>query len=224
MRYVSDLHIGRINPKHLQFDLDRRGQEVRPGPVRARQTADGVRCVGGDRVKSSRQFKTYRRTEEALVRYTELARSDDGEKLPVPAKAIDPGQPYAGVPRLVRFLKLVGDLPPDFQAPDSDTYDASIAEGVKRFQRRHGLDDDGRLGPSTVKQLNVPLADRVRQLQAHAGTLALAADGILGAADHREHSRFPLARARREQQDRSRDGRGGRKGDANADARSSRAI
>ena len=69
------------------------------------------------------------------------------------------------MPRLAQFLKLVGDLPADFQAPDSGTYDASIAEGVKRFQRRHGLDDDGRLGPSTVKQLNVPLTDRVRQLK-----------------------------------------------------------
>lgn len=36
---------------------------------------------------------------------------------------------------------------------------------MKKFQRRHGLDADGRLGPSTLKQLNVPLKDRVRQLQ-----------------------------------------------------------
>jgi murein L,D-transpeptidase YcbB/YkuD len=38
-------------------------------------------------------------------------------------------------------------------------------DAVKRFQRRHGLDEDGRLGAGTIKQLNVPLADRVRQLQ-----------------------------------------------------------
>jgi murein L,D-transpeptidase YcbB/YkuD len=44
-------------------------------------------------------------------------------------------------------------------------YDGAVVEGVKRFQRRHGLDDDGRLGIATVKQLNVPLSDRVRQLQ-----------------------------------------------------------
>jgi murein L,D-transpeptidase YcbB/YkuD len=110
-------------------------------------------------------FEGYRRAQQALVRYTELARSDDGEKLPVPAKAIAPGETYAGAPRLARLLKLVGDLPPDAAPSNSDNYDARLAEGVKRFQRRHGLDDDGRLGPSTVKQLNVPLADRVRQLQ-----------------------------------------------------------
>jgi len=42
---------------------------------------------------------------------------------------------------------------------------ARLADGVKRFQGRHGLDADGRLGAGTVQEINVPLADRVRQLQ-----------------------------------------------------------
>jgi len=110
-------------------------------------------------------FATYRRTEQALARYVQLAREDDGEKLPTPPKPIDPGQTYAGVPRLVRLLTLVGDLPPGTQPHDSQIYDSTLAEGVRRFQRRHGLDDDGRIGPATIIQLNVPLSDRVRQLQ-----------------------------------------------------------
>ena len=48
---------------------------------------------------------------------------------------------------------------------DSQTYGGPLVDAVKRFQRRHGLDDDGRLGPATIKQLNVPLQDRVLQLQ-----------------------------------------------------------
>jgi murein L,D-transpeptidase YcbB/YkuD len=164
MRYVSDLRIGRINPKHLKFDLDVKDKKydldqfVRDKLLPAADVSAVVDSV-------EPQFDGYRRAKEALVRYTELARSDDGEKLPVPAKAIDVGQPYAGVQRLARFLKLVGDLPPDAQPPGSETYDAGLSDGVKRFQRRHGLDDDGRLGPSTVNQLNVPLGDRVRQLK-----------------------------------------------------------
>jgi murein L,D-transpeptidase YcbB/YkuD len=164
MRYVSDLRIGRINPKHLQFDLSVEAKKYDLAQfVRDKLLAAPDPAAVMPEVEPP--FENYRRTEEALGRYIEFARSDNGEKLPEPAKAIDPGQPYAGVPRLVQLLKLVGDLPADFQAPDSATYDASIAEGVKRFQRRHGLDDDGRLGPSTVKQLNVPLTDRVRQLK-----------------------------------------------------------
>jgi murein L,D-transpeptidase YcbB/YkuD len=111
-------------------------------------------------------FGGYRRTEQALVRYIELARNDDGEKLPDVTKPIDPGKPYAGVPRLTRLLRLVGDLPADVTLPsDSQTYGGPLVDAVKRFQRRHGLDDDGRLGPTTIKQMNVPLQDRVRQLQ-----------------------------------------------------------
>jgi murein L,D-transpeptidase YcbB/YkuD len=111
-------------------------------------------------------FGGYRRTEQALVRYIELARTDDGEKLPDVTKPIDPGQSYAGVPRLARFLRLVGDLPANATLPgDTQTYSGPLVDAVKRCQRRHGLDDDGRLGPGTIKQLNVPLQDRVKQLQ-----------------------------------------------------------
>jgi murein L,D-transpeptidase YcbB/YkuD len=47
---------------------------------------------------------------------------------------------------------------------DVQAYDAAVADGVKRFQERHGLAADGKLGAATVKALNVPLADRTRQL------------------------------------------------------------
>jgi murein L,D-transpeptidase YcbB/YkuD len=60
----------------------------------------------------------------------------------------------------------VGDLPTDAALPsDMKTYSGPLVDAVKRFQRRHGLDADGRLGASTIKQLNVPLQDRVLQLQ-----------------------------------------------------------
>jgi L,D-transpeptidase YcbB len=164
MRYISDLRVGRISPKHLKFDLSVEqkkydlAQFLRDRLLPAADVSAVVESV-------EPSFAGYRRAEQALVRYTELARADSGAELPVPSKAIDPGQPYAGTARLASLLKLVGDLPADSPAPASEIYDASLAEGVKRFQRRHGLDDDGRLGPSTVKQLNVPLSKRVQQLK-----------------------------------------------------------
>jgi murein L,D-transpeptidase YcbB/YkuD len=164
MRYISDLRTGRINPQHFKFGLtvEQKKYDLAQFLRNRVLTASNLTAIL-DSVEPP--FGTYRRTEQALVRYVQLARDDNGDKLPVPAKAIDPGQPYAGVPQLVRRLQLVGDLPPDAQPGDPQIYDATLADAVKRFQRRHGLDDDGRLGPSTVKQLNVPLADRVRQLQ-----------------------------------------------------------
>jgi murein L,D-transpeptidase YcbB/YkuD len=111
-------------------------------------------------------FPGYRRTEQALAQYIELARTDDAQQLPAVTKPIDPGQSYAGVPRLTSLLRLVGDLPAGTTLTgDSQTYSGPLVDAVKRFQRRHGLDTDGRIGPGIIKQLNVPLQDRVRQLQ-----------------------------------------------------------
>jgi L,D-transpeptidase YcbB len=165
MRYVSALRVGRINPKHLKFDFH-------VGPAQ-HDLADFVRA---DLLPSSQlsatldsiepPFAGYRRTEFALVHYVELARTDDGAQLPALAKALDPGQEYPGTPRLVRFLQLVGDLPNDAALPSNpNLYDGAVVDAVKRFQSRHGLDADGRLGPATLKQLNLPLSDRVQQLQ-----------------------------------------------------------
>jgi len=165
MRYVSDLRIGRIDPQHFKFGLSveekkydlaqfLRDRVIPSSNLKA--TLDGVEPP----------FAAYRRTEQALARYTELARMDDGEKLPAVTKPIEPGQPYAGVPRLTRFLRLVGDLPQDAaSSANTSVYTGALVDAVKRFQRRHGLDEDGRLTAETIKQLNVALVDRVRQLQ-----------------------------------------------------------
>jgi L,D-transpeptidase YcbB len=165
MRYVSDLRIGRINPQHFKFGLSVEQKKYDLAQFlrdRILTTSDPQAIL--DEVEPP--FAGYRRTEQALARYIELARTDDGEKLPDVTKPIDPAQFYAGAPRLTRLLRLVGDLPVNATLPgDPQTYGGPLVDAVKRFQRRHGIDADGRIGPATIKQLNVPLRDRVLQLQ-----------------------------------------------------------
>src|SRR5258706_1359368 len=164
MRYVSDLRIGRINPQHFDFGLSVEGKKYDLAQFlhdRILTTSDLQAVL--DEVEPP--FAGYRRTEQALAHYIELARGDDGQKLPIVTKPIEPGQPYVGVPRLADFLRLVGGVPAGAPLPTApQTYSGPLVDAVKRFQRRHGLDADGRLGPSTIKQLNVPIQDRVRQL------------------------------------------------------------
>ena len=165
MRFISDLRIGRINPQHFNFGLSVEHKKYDLAQfLRDRiMTSSSLQPVL-DEVEPP--FAGYRRTEQALARYMELARTDNGEKLPAVTKPIDPGQAYSGVPHLARLLRLVGDLPTTANPPgDAQIYDGQLVEAVKNFQRRHGMDTDGRLGPSTIKQLNVPLQDRVLQLQ-----------------------------------------------------------
>ncbi len=165
MRYISDLRIGRINPQHFKFGLNVEQKKYDLAQFlreRLLPSSDIPALVNS----AEPPFAGYRRAEQALARYVDLARVDGGEKLPPSPSPIRPGQEYAGVPRLTRFLRVVGDLPPDATLPaNAQLYDGALVEAVKRFQRRHGLDEDGQLGPGTLKQLNVPLSDRVRQLQ-----------------------------------------------------------
>jgi len=159
------LHIGRVNPKSLGLEIDTRGEKhdlsgfLRTKVVTASNPVAVVQAV-------EPAFAGYRRALEALHRYTELARQDDAEKLPITKKPVDPGQSYPMVPRLARLLRLLGDLPENAAIPaGSSIYAGALVEAVKRFQDRHGLEADGRLGAQTVQQLNTPLSFRVRQLQ-----------------------------------------------------------
>lgn len=165
MRLVSDLRIGRINPQHFKFGLSVEHKKYDLAQfVRDRLLSASDLPAVVDGVEPP--FTGYRRTQAALVRYAELAGRYEYEEPPTSPKPVDPGQTYAGVPRLARFLLLVGDLSPNATPPaDSQTYDGALVEAVKHFQRRHGLKDDGRLGSDTLRQLNVPLSNRVLQLQ-----------------------------------------------------------
>lgn len=43
-------------------------------------------------------------------------------------------------------------------------FDAALADEVRSFQQRNGLEADGVVGPATLKALNTPIADRIAQV------------------------------------------------------------
>jgi len=85
--------------------------------------------------------------------------------LPPKASRITAGDAYAGTAALHDRLVLLGDLSADAAKPTDDRYSGELAEALKRFQVRHGLTPDGVLGRQTHAELNVPLTQRVRQIE-----------------------------------------------------------
>ena len=164
MRYISALHLGRVNPSHLKFGLTAKSARF-DLPQFLRDAIANGQDVKASLVDVEPPFPGYKRALLALQHYQQLSGQENGEALPEPAKPVDPGSPYAGVPRLTRLLRLLGDLPADAEVPAGDTYQAPLVDAVKRFQERHGLTPDGRLGAQTVKQLNAPLSSRVEKLR-----------------------------------------------------------
>jgi len=164
MRYISDLHIGRVNPASFKFGID---IETKKYDLPQFVTQDVQHAVDVEAVLAQIEppYNGYKRTGIALQHYLELAAKGDGPLVPDVTKTVGVGDAYPGTAQLAARLTLLGDLPADAAvSTDSHVYDATLSGGVKSFQDRHGLTPDGKLGKDTVQQLNVPLATRVVQL------------------------------------------------------------
>ncbi len=165
MRYISDLHIGRVNPKHFEFGLD---VEVKKYdlPDFVKENVVDSSDVAGVLTKVEPPYPGYQRTIQALHSYLEFAKEYNGNQLPAIQKTITPGDSYSGVPQLRKLLRLVGDLQADASVPaDGTVYQAPLVDAVKSFQRRHGRTPDGRITAQTLADLSVPLTSRIRQMQ-----------------------------------------------------------
>jgi L,D-transpeptidase YcbB len=165
MRYISDLHGGRVSPRDIRFN-------VKPKQLDAAEFLRNKVLQSGD-VKTTVQqlepgFQRYLRMLKAVEQYTELARQPGAEQLTLPAvpKPISRGQTYSGLPQLAQRLRLLGDLPPDAQLPaQPDLYGGALVQAMQRLQRRHGLADDGKINAETLREASVSVSERLAQLQ-----------------------------------------------------------
>ena len=69
-------------------------------------------------------------------------------------------------PEIIKLRKRLHDYG-DYTDEDlhSDVLDEPIALAITNFQNRHGLKADGILGEKTVRELNIPIAYRIQQLE-----------------------------------------------------------
>jgi murein L,D-transpeptidase YcbB/YkuD len=87
-------------------------------------------------------------------------------KLSIPSKPVPQGGTYADLPRLARLLRLVGDLPANVSVDANATkYEGSVVDAVKSYQVRHGEIADGHIKPELIKEMDVPMDQRVRQIE-----------------------------------------------------------
>lgn len=165
LRYLNDLHHGRINPKtigenysedaRLPFDAE---------ALLAQYTAAGDLAPVWQ--AATPQVPMYAGLRAELQRYLKL-RDDPAwaEPLPLPAK----GKSVAWQPdetvlqTLAQRLVQLGDLPQEAVA-DAAALEAALPGALQTFQRRHGLKETGRIDRATIEQLNVPPAQQAEHI------------------------------------------------------------
>jgi murein L,D-transpeptidase YcbB/YkuD len=109
------------------------------------------------------RYGLYERLRAGLARYRRLA-DDGGWKTALAGPLLRPGDESDEVRLLRERLGREGDLDASGGLLDR-RYDATLTEAVRSFQRRHGLAEDGVVGPRTLAALNTPVDTRIAQLR-----------------------------------------------------------
>jgi murein L,D-transpeptidase YcbB/YkuD len=165
MRYVRAVHVGRVNPKEFKFQLDVEGLQLPLAEFVQTHVLNASDPVA-EIQKTEPPFLGYKKLLALLPVYEGYAKQDDGQKLPMITKTVRPGQPYADLARLGRFLQVIGDIPADVPLNSNATiYEGALVDGVKHYQDRHGETPTGNLDARTINELNTPPAARIRQIK-----------------------------------------------------------
>src|SRR6202451_2821812 len=165
MRYIRAVYCGRVNPKEFKFQLDMGWVQLSLAEFLQAQVLNESDPAAKIQTLEP-PFPGYRKLIELLPVYEGYAHQAEGEKLPTVTKTVRPGQPYAGVVRLGRFLQIIGDIPAGAQLdPNATIYEGALVAGVKHYQDRHGETPTGNLDPRTINELNTPPAVRIPQIK-----------------------------------------------------------
>jgi murein L,D-transpeptidase YcbB/YkuD len=104
----------------------------------------------------------YARLVEAYGRYRRIAAQGGW-----PALGAGPALKLGATGERVEALRRRLAVEDPAVAPAAAGYDAALAEAVSRAQARYGLSPDGVAGAATVQALDVPVEQRLRQIQAN---------------------------------------------------------
>jgi murein L,D-transpeptidase YcbB/YkuD len=162
IRIGYHLQIGKVDPEALDSNWNM--NRMLPGldPVLALSEAIDTGNVT-QLIDSFRpQAPVYRNLMTALAQYRGIE-AQGGWPIVPDGETLKPGMKDARITILRNRLHVTGDMPAENM--ESDLFDSTVEEGVKHFQQRHGLDDDGILGKETLAALNVSVKDRIDQIR-----------------------------------------------------------
>jgi murein L,D-transpeptidase YcbB/YkuD len=162
LEYASDLQVGRLLPRKVDPDFFLQSKTIDPqaalsGVARAANVAAFMRSWE----PAARDYKVLR---ELLATYRSLARDGGWPAVPVAGPTLKQGDRDVRVPAIRARLAVTDGVAPRVVGEGDQLYDIGLVQAVRKFQARHGLDDDGNVGRATLVALNVPVAARIEQI------------------------------------------------------------
>jgi murein L,D-transpeptidase YcbB/YkuD len=162
MKYASDLADGISDLAHA--DPAWKIESERFEPLDHLERALAENRIAESLRDLTPQAPQYNRLRAALADYRKKAAEGGWPAVPRNLK-VKPGEKGQNVGLLARRLSASGDYPGSVPDGGVAAFDDALVDALKRFQRRHGLQDDGKLGPGVIAAMNVPIEQRIEQIR-----------------------------------------------------------
>jgi L,D-transpeptidase YcbB len=163
LKYASDLATGLSDLAHA----DRRWQ-IRPERFDARTHLEEALERG--RIRAALldlrpDFPQYLALKDALAGYRALGAEGGWPEVPHDLR-LKRGESSPAAGLLAERLAASGDYTGRLRKKgEAIEFDEALQDAVQRFQRRHGLTADGIPGRATIAQLNIPVEQRIAQIE-----------------------------------------------------------
>lgn len=159
--YGSHILAGRVNPETLDPEWHANRREVNLAKVLGS-------ALDQNKIQEALwdlfpPYSGYNKLRQALARYRDIAVQGGWPIIPY-GPLMREGQQGERVAALCARLIVTGDLEQKL-AEGKERFDEAVEKAVRKFQQRHELDVDGVVGPATLAALNVPVEERVRQIE-----------------------------------------------------------
>jgi len=168
MKYARHLSAGRLSPRELDPTWVGEIKLIDLADLLDEAMSHGVRtALDGQKPRHPQ----YGLLKQALQRYRDIAARGGWPTNLRQDGRLRKGDRSPQVPLLRKRLRASEDGEPTLLArltrlvQPGDLYDQEAAKGVARFEERHGLEPDGELDAKTVAALNVPVAERIREIE-----------------------------------------------------------
>lgn len=166
LRFVHDLHSGRINPRNLDY----------PAPFGSKPAIDAAALLMRHREQQSMaelplvaapKVRQYQKLKLALAKFRQIAQSGPQTQLYF-AKSLHPGDSHPQLLELRQRLREIGELAEAELAgidKSQTLYDEMTVAAVTRLQEDQGLNADGIIGKQTLALLNQSPTEKIALIE-----------------------------------------------------------
>ncbi|MGR8947981.1 MAG: L,D-transpeptidase family protein [Gammaproteobacteria bacterium] len=162
-RLAYHLRFGKANPYEIDPNWNFSRELVTDDPVKWLKHAIDNKQIEKALSWLRPRIPSYQALKRTLAHYKALAQSNPWGSVAA-GETLKPGMTDDRVPGL-RARLLAGGYLTEVPGVNSGYFGEALENGVRRFQRDHGLEEDGAVGRDTIAELNVPVTKRIEQLQ-----------------------------------------------------------